>query len=291
MSEAEQTKVHTSANQGAQIFKRPSSRCVIPRGGRAGFVPAPGRRFRNAACSLSRTMHVLKLETILSAVDTDDSSKTALRTAEDLAKAAGAALHVVHVESAKNHGVATGDRFDPAVIRATDARFHSLSGDPPTTIRDFAEHIGADVIVLGPHRTANANPAHPLGSTAMDVVTNAAAPFSLPARDSTFRCAECWSRWTFRIRRAARSSSACRGRQLCEKLVLAKRLSSTCSTSISRMPHPRRAAKTNSSRSSSGFDTTLVLGRASRSKARPSALRILQRQSTSARVNARPTSS
>lgn len=121
-------------------------------------------------------MHVLKLETILSAVDTDDSSKTALRTAEDLAKAAGAALHVVHVESAKNHGVATGDRFDPAVIRATDARFHSLSGDPPTTIRDFAEHIGADVIVLGPHRTANANPAHPLGSTAMDVVTNAAAP-------------------------------------------------------------------------------------------------------------------
>jgi nucleotide-binding universal stress UspA family protein len=112
----------------------------------------------------------LKLHTIVVAVAADEGSRAALRAAEHLAKAAGAKLHVIHVEHAD---AGTAAPFDHSSIEKSDARFHSLQGDPPAVIRQFASRVGASVIVVGPHRAKGDE--HKL-STAMGIVSRAEAP-------------------------------------------------------------------------------------------------------------------
>ena len=94
-------------------------------------------------------MHPLKLETILAAVAADEGSRTALRTAEALASAAGAKLHVIHVEHAEDGAAPT---FDHASIERSDAYYHALQGEPASVLGRFANQVGASVIVVGPHR-------------------------------------------------------------------------------------------------------------------------------------------
>lgn len=115
-------------------------------------------------------MHPLKLETILAAVAADEGSRTALRTAEALASAAGAKLHVIHVEHAEDGAAPT---FDHASIEQSDAYYHALQGEPASVIGRFANQVGASVIVVGPHRAAAGT--HKL-STAMGIVGRAEAP-------------------------------------------------------------------------------------------------------------------
>jgi len=121
-------------------------------------------------------MRLLRLKTVLIAIDLDETGSGALRTAEMVAEAAGAALHVVHVS---NSGDESGTVTElHATLRRTglaidEAATHVVAGEPSHAINLLADRIGADVIVLGPHRRRDATG---LGSTALAVVTNAAVP-------------------------------------------------------------------------------------------------------------------
>lgn len=125
-------------------------------------------------------MQLLALRTVLVATDLDNASAAAIVTARDLATAAGASLHVVHVGS---------ERPTAAMLAAVDAflrrngvspaalHTHLIAGDPARSIRLLADHVKADVIVLGPHRERAATDGkRALGSTALAVVTESAAP-------------------------------------------------------------------------------------------------------------------
>ena len=72
-------------------------------------------------------MRLLTLNTVLVAADGDETSMLGLRAAVDLAAAAGASLHVVHVAAADTSA-------PPDVVarsmRDIDANMHVLSGDP-----------------------------------------------------------------------------------------------------------------------------------------------------------------
>ena len=125
-------------------------------------------------------MRLLALRTVLVATDLDGASAAAIETAHNLATAAGAALHVVHV---------TREGSTPAVLDAVDEflrrggvvpgarHIHVLNGDPAHAIRLLADRIKADVIVLGPHRErAGKDRGESLGTTALAVVTDSFAP-------------------------------------------------------------------------------------------------------------------
>jgi nucleotide-binding universal stress UspA family protein len=121
-------------------------------------------------------MRLLRLKTVLVAIDVDETGSSALRTAELVAEAAGAALHVVHVSGSRDEGEAATALH--AALRKTsltvdEAATHVVAGDPARAINLLADRIGADVIVFGPHRQRDATG---LGSTALAVVTNAAVP-------------------------------------------------------------------------------------------------------------------
>jgi len=119
-------------------------------------------------------MRLLTLNTVLVAADGDETSMLGLRAAVDLAAAAGASLHVVHVAAADTSA-------PPDVVarsmRDIDAKMHVLSGDPADAIRALADRLHADVIVLGPHRGGSRTvSAGGFGSTALAVLTNASCP-------------------------------------------------------------------------------------------------------------------
>jgi len=121
-------------------------------------------------------MRLLRLKTVLIAIDLDETGSGALRTAEMVAEAAGAALHVVHVSDSRDEGGTVTELH--ATLRRTglaidEAATHVVAGDPAQAINLLADRIGADVIVLGPHRRRDATG---LGSTALAVVTNAPVP-------------------------------------------------------------------------------------------------------------------
>jgi universal stress protein E len=121
-------------------------------------------------------MRLLRLKTVLIAIDLDETSSAALRTAEIVAEAAGAALHVVHVTHSREESETLTELH--TTLRKTglaidEAATHVVAGDPAHAINLVADRIGADVIVLGPHRRRDAIE---LGSTALAVVTNAAVP-------------------------------------------------------------------------------------------------------------------
>ena len=132
-------------------------------------------------------MKLLHLRVVLAATDTDESSLNVLQGAHDLASAAGASLHVVNVAPKEDSTHATpvpGEEerrsavarlVNRAGLTADDVALHLMSGDPVHAIRNLADKIGADVIVLGRHR--GRRPRTPgLGSTALGVVTNSWAP-------------------------------------------------------------------------------------------------------------------
>jgi nucleotide-binding universal stress UspA family protein len=133
-------------------------------------------------------MRLLSLRTVLVATDLTPTSDPALDAAGNLAEAAGATVHVVHVAPPSADIIAREGRrseyaqeVDTAVGRAglpTGRHLvHVLGGAPPAAIASLADRIGADLIVLGRHREATQlRPEQPVGSTAYAVITRAAAP-------------------------------------------------------------------------------------------------------------------
>ena len=138
-------------------------------------------------------MKLLRLHTVLAAIDYDDASHAVLDAGRALATAGGAELHVVHVDqprvmagSAAKTGEETSvnaavDLLERARVRVDRGHVHVIPGEPAPVMRDLAERLGADVIVLGPHREDGANASH-LGGTALAVATTSTAPCLIVTR-------------------------------------------------------------------------------------------------------------
>ena len=132
-------------------------------------------------------MQLLHLRVVLATIDVDEASVTTLRGAHELATAASAPLHVVHVASSSVAAEATTharrherehavrDIVQRAGLELGDVSLHLPVGDPAHVIRSLADWIRADVIVLGRHRDRT-DGRRELGSTALRVVTHSWAP-------------------------------------------------------------------------------------------------------------------
>ncbi len=119
-------------------------------------------------------MRLLTLKTVLVAIARDDTSRAPMQAGAALASGAGAALHVVHVTD--DSGV-TAETLAKSVLHGIDAQVHIVPGAAPGAIRAIGDRLKADVIVLGPHRDGTRTArGSALGTTALGVVTNAAAP-------------------------------------------------------------------------------------------------------------------
>lgn len=117
-------------------------------------------------------MRLLTLRSVLVAVDLDDPSQSAFRTAARLASLAGAALHLVHVTDTSIAGGAARlrERFRQACPEGPEPASAELArGDASGAIVGQAARVGADVVVLGPHRH-RAGHRGELGSTAAGIV-------------------------------------------------------------------------------------------------------------------------
>jgi nucleotide-binding universal stress UspA family protein len=138
-------------------------------------------------------MRLLTIRTIVVATDLDPSSDAALDSANRLAAAAGATLHVLHVVAPSDGRVASSppppDVAD-AVREATKrvdvsegAVVHVVAGPPADTIRSVAHRVAADVVVIGPHRGRSpVVGGQPLGGTARSVAELSVAPCLVAAR-------------------------------------------------------------------------------------------------------------
>ncbi|HET9986231.1 MAG TPA: universal stress protein [Longimicrobiales bacterium] len=121
-------------------------------------------------------MRPLALRTVLVATDLTDAVLPGLRTAAELARLTGAAVHVVHAAAGP---AAEAERALAEQLRAAGCGPDVLeevrmpSGPADQAIVREARRIGADAIVLGPHRP-NRPPG--LGSTAYRVVIAADVP-------------------------------------------------------------------------------------------------------------------
>jgi len=119
-------------------------------------------------------VRLLTLRKILVATDFEESSRAALTTARALAEAADAEIHVAHISHDQRESDSLAALIDDVGL---NAHRHVRSGDPAHAINLLSDEIGADAILLGPHRKrAEAKGRSALGSTAMAVVTNAAVP-------------------------------------------------------------------------------------------------------------------
>jgi nucleotide-binding universal stress UspA family protein len=117
-----------------------------------------------------------------------------LDAAQALATAAGAEMHVVHVDqprvmagSAARSGESTsvnaaGDLLERARVRVDQGHVHVISGEPAPVMRDLAERLDADVIVLGPHREVHRDEGN-LGGTALAIATHSSAPCLIVTRE------------------------------------------------------------------------------------------------------------
>ena len=132
-------------------------------------------------------MRPLALASVVVATDLSPSSDVALQTGLQLADAAGAALHVVHVYDLSTHADdassrvtlarTVGDVLRRAGIPDGRAKAHVVAGDPAHAINALSETLEADVIVVGPHRGARqGDRAHRMGGTARAIVAGASAP-------------------------------------------------------------------------------------------------------------------
>ena len=128
-------------------------------------------------------MELLTLKRILAAVDLDGSSHAAMTSARDLARAAGAELHVVHVAGTDDERASVERQLEQMGISRDEAQLHVTIGDATRAINLIADRLQADLVVLGPHReTPDRVRTSSLGSTALAVVTNAAVPCLVTAR-------------------------------------------------------------------------------------------------------------
>ena len=136
-------------------------------------------------------MHLLSLRTVLVATDLHAGSVAALETGRRLASAAGAPLHVGHVVVEAANDVDTSRTMSASDLETAvnllltrgghetlDAQFHVLSRDTAAAaILSLANRIGADVVVLGPHRDRQARAGNrTLGSTALELVIESPVP-------------------------------------------------------------------------------------------------------------------
>ena len=138
-------------------------------------------------------MRLLKLKTVLAATDLDPSSDAALKTAEALANAAGASLHIVHVASDRGIKAQEGGSSDlkaqlaatlrRAGVSAKDHRIHVGSGAVEEAVSSLSVQITADVVVIGHHRRRpDTGAENPMGDTAYAIVTHSPAPCLVTSR-------------------------------------------------------------------------------------------------------------
>lgn len=123
-------------------------------------------------------MRLLTLKSVLVATDLDASSSSALLTAARLATLAEARLHLVHVADRPVPGdeARLRSRFEKAAPDAPGLESaRVVYGTPAGEIRDRAAAVGADVVILGPHRRG-AGQTGELGSTAASLVRAAPCP-------------------------------------------------------------------------------------------------------------------
>jgi nucleotide-binding universal stress UspA family protein len=146
----------------------------------AGLV---GMALHNRDLCKESTVRLLHLKTILAATDLTKTSDSAARSAERLASAAGASLHVAHVAPESAGIVGTGGvRAEYAqTLGETMARLgistgytpHVPVGAPVSELAALADRLEADVIVMGRMKSKAAVPVErPLGGTAYAVITH-----------------------------------------------------------------------------------------------------------------------
>jgi nucleotide-binding universal stress UspA family protein len=129
-------------------------------------------------------MWLLTLKSILVATDLDEASKPALRTAARLAPLAGASLHLLHVaaEPSRHDRDRLRAYFRDAVPDAPEPDgVEVIVGSPADAIVEYAGLVGADAVILGPHRDGGV--AGEMGSTAAQVVHAAPCPCLVAARE------------------------------------------------------------------------------------------------------------
>ncbi|HSU16148.1 universal stress protein [Longimicrobium sp.] len=130
-------------------------------------------------------MRLLTLKSVLVATDLDEASPFALRTAARLATLAGASLHLVHVADAPVPGGESRLRelfreIAPDAPGLESARV--VGGVPAEAIVEQAARVGADVVILGPHRRGTGQTGE-LGSTAASIVRTAPCPCLVTATE------------------------------------------------------------------------------------------------------------
>ena len=139
-------------------------------------------------------MNLLRLEVVLAAIDYDDAAPAVLEAARKLAEAAGAKLHVAHVDPPRGGTpAAAGERdgepshsmlalLDHAKIERASTPMHVIAGSPAEVIPDLADRLEADVIVLGPHRELRATEGR-MGSTALAIAAASRVPCLIVTHD------------------------------------------------------------------------------------------------------------
>jgi nucleotide-binding universal stress UspA family protein len=131
-------------------------------------------------------MKLLRMTVVLAAIDFDDASHAVLDTARALAEAGGADLHAVHVDAPGDTTGAPGRSetssadamvalLERAEVQIERTRCHVIGGEPAPVMRDLAERIEADVIVLGPHREQRGADGY-LGGTAVRIASTSSVP-------------------------------------------------------------------------------------------------------------------
>lgn len=129
-------------------------------------------------------MWLLTLRSILVATDLGEASRPALRTGARLAQLAGAGLHLLHVADDPPPGgeARLREHFRLAVPDAPGPDGVAvIPGSPAAVTVEHAVRLGADAVILGPHRRQGA--AGAMGSTAASVVVAAPCPCLVAAAE------------------------------------------------------------------------------------------------------------
>ena len=129
-------------------------------------------------------MRLLTLNSVLVATDLGETSYPAIRTAARLAPLAGASLHLLHVAAGRDaddedrllehYRQAAPDAANPGSVSV-------MTGEPAAAIVEHAGRVGANVVIVGPHRRGGNS--GELGSTAKSVVEAAPCPCLVAATE------------------------------------------------------------------------------------------------------------
>lgn len=140
-----------------------------------------------------------RIDAILAATDLSHAGRAAIAAAAGLAGVTGARLHVVHALEDDGTGVGTPElegarqqvrvELEATAPRAAaNAGVHVAVGAPHEAILQWAGEVGADLLVIGPHRGDRAA-GEPLGAVADQLVRTSdvpclivRGPLSLPLR-------------------------------------------------------------------------------------------------------------